>query len=344
MIEKKLRTLRFFKYLKISLISGFVSVGINYFINFYSAPFAAGVFFQVIVISFCTGFAGPFILSIVYDWLQYTRTFKRLPFLIQMLTGIILFVLIIITAYSSFILLFTGNVQTLLANLPWALILGSIIALWLMLTGIFREFLGKGFFTNLIKGLYRKVKVEKVVVMFVDLVNSTKIGETLSPESFFNLLNDFLRIVDLCCTYYRGELHKYLGDGAMLIWDVTPEGLTKVLDFISGFQEEIAEKAASLKSAYGVEINYTIGIHSGNVIKGGLGSEKREIGFWGDTINTASRIQGICKQYNVSVLLSTDFLTDVKTVIPVISKNFSPRSVGETVLRGKAGTYTLYTV
>lgn len=344
MIEKKLRKIRFFKYLKLSLVSGFISLGIGCIINTYSTPFIMSDFIKITLNAFCIAFATPFILLIAYDGLQYNRIFKRLHFLLQMLIGIILFLVIIVTAYSSFFLLFFGSTQMLLVNIQGAIFFGSVIALLLMSVSTFSEFLGKGFFTNLIKGFYQKVRVEKAVIMFVDLKNSTRMGETLKPNVFFSLLNDFLRIIDMCCTYYRGELYKYMGDGAILVWNVSPAGLSNVLDFITGFREEMAEKTASFKSTYGMEISYTAGVHSGNVIKGGLGSDKREMGIWGDTINTASRIQGICKQYNVSFLMSEDFLKDVESIIPEKAGNLSPYSVGETVLRGKAGMHKLFTV
>jgi class 3 adenylate cyclase len=343
MIEQKIKIMRFFRNIRISLISCFVSLVIHFLAEYLSSGITTTLL-KILPVTFCTGLFVPFVLLSLNTWLHHNKAFKSLPFVIQMLLGIILFIIIITMVFSLSILVFTRNIQILCDNLPGAFIIGTIVATGLFIISTLREFLGKGFWSNLIKGFYQQVRTEKAVILFVDLKNSTKMGETLTPGAFFRLLNDFLRIVEMCCTFFKGDIYKYMGDGAILVWDVSPPGLTGVLNFVSQFAQEMREKAGYFRETYGMDIAYTAGVHSGNVLKGGLGSEKRELGLWGDTINTTARIQSACKQYNVSFLLSEYFVQYLKQIIPETYAHLSLKSVGETVLRGKSGSHELFTI
>jgi class 3 adenylate cyclase len=84
-------------------------------------------------------------------------------------------------------------------------------------------------------------------------------------------------------------------------------------------------------------INVRAGLHCGPLVTGEMGSVKKEIVFLGDTVNTAARIQDLCRQTGDRVLASAD-LIDRLELPPGVAK----RSLGDLRLRGKGADLALY--
>jgi adenylate cyclase len=92
-----------------------------------------------------------------------------------------------------------------------------------------------------------------------------------------------------------------------------------------------------LRRGAGDGINVRAGLHCGEVVTGEMGSVKKEIVFLGDAVNTAARIQDLCRQTGDHVLASGD-LIDRLELPPGIAK----RSLGDLRLRGKGADLALY--
>ena len=91
---------------------------------------------------------------------------------------------------------------------------------------------------------------------------------------------------------------------------------------------------------YGVVPEFKAGMHLGLVTAVEVGSIKREIAYHGDTINTASRIQGKCNELDQTFLISET----VKEAIENLNRNYQYQSMGEITLRGKDHSVELYGV
>ena len=91
---------------------------------------------------------------------------------------------------------------------------------------------------------------------------------------------------------------------------------------------------------YGVVPEFKAGIHYGDVMAGEIGVVKREIAFSGDVLNTTARIQSKCNELGVNILLSK-FLLDK---LNLRSDTFTPKLMGDIMLRGKELSLSLYTV
>jgi adenylate cyclase len=89
---------------------------------------------------------------------------------------------------------------------------------------------------------------------------------------------------------------------------------------------------------YESQPTFKAGLHCGEVTTGEIGALKKEIIFTGDTLNSTSRIQSLCNDYDVDILLSEDLLRVLHTPL------YQFHSLGKNELRGKLKNVELFTV
>ncbi|TAK24271.1 MAG: tetratricopeptide repeat protein [Chloroflexota bacterium] len=134
-----------------------------------------------------------------------------------------------------------------------------------------------------------------VSVLFTDMSGSTAMAEKMDPEEFTTIVNDLFTRLGACITQYEGHIDKYIGDaimatfGAPIAHENDPErAILAALDM----QEEVRRVAARLHRRTGVMLRMRVGINTGEVIAGHVGSEARsDYTVMGDTVNTASRLE-----------------------------------------------------
>jgi adenylate cyclase len=142
----------------------------------------------------------------------------------------------------------------------------------------------------------------EVTVMFADLVGFTKLSTHLSPAELVELLNQIFSAFDELADRYGLEKIKTIGDAYMVVG-----GLPMVTD---NHAEAIAEMAIDIQATIGnmrtkgdQPLSMRIGIHTGPVEAGVIGTKKFTYDLWGDTVNTASRMesQGVAGSIQVTV-------------------------------------------
>ena len=111
------------------------------------------------------------------------------------------------------------------------------------------------------------------------------------------------------------------------------------LDCFTAMKAALRSREAQYRSAFGLAPTFKAGIHLGRVTSGEIGVVKREIIFSGDVLNTTARIQGLCNQYKVDLLVSEQ-LTDTLVLPP----DWEGHSLGEVSLRGRNEKIKLYTI
>ena len=159
-----------------------------------------------------------------------------------------------------------------------------------------------------------------VTIMFCDIRDFTRLSEAQEPEAVVQFLNQFFaKMIDVIFKY-RGTLDKFIGDGIMAVFGAPID---------TGMNEELAIRAA-LEMRQELEainseriqgeptIHFGIGIHSGEVIAGNIGSEKRlEYTVIGTPVNIASRIEGLNKRLKTDILISEATYLKVRNLIQV---------------------------
>ncbi len=133
-------------------------------------------------------------------------------------------------------------------------------------------------------------RIEPATVMFIDIVGFTKMSAVMPPEQVVRFLNDLFSELD-AMTAKRGlEKIKTIGD-AYMVGSGVPEGRPDHADAAAWLALEIRDLVKSLETPDGNHLDVRIGIHTGPVVAGVIGVTKLSYDLWGDTVNTASRME-----------------------------------------------------
>ena len=136
----------------------------------------------------------------------------------------------------------------------------------------------------------------------------TSISERLSPQQVVNLLNRYFTPMTSLVRGCGGTLDKFIGDALMAFWnaplDVTDHARLEVETALA-MQERLLALNEELEADFGVSIRMGAGIHTGPAYVGNMGSaELVNYTLIGDNVNLASRLEGLCPQYGVGVVVS----------------------------------------
>jgi adenylate cyclase len=146
----------------------------------------------------------------------------------------------------------------------------------------------------------------EMTILFSDIRSFTQLSETMTPEENFNFLNAYLKRMNPCVQYHSGFIDKYIGDGLMALFPLTPDN---AIESAIEMQKEIRNYNKSRLEKKYKPIEIGIGIHTGMIILGTIGTEDRMEGtVISDAVNLASRIEGLTKIYGASILMSIETL------------------------------------
>jgi adenylate cyclase len=136
---------------------------------------------------------------------------------------------------------------------------------------------------------------QTITILFADIRGFTRISEHAAPERIVGLLNRYFSAMTDIIFAHGGTLDKYLGDGLMALFGApttTPEDASNSLNAAVAMQRRILGINLELQAEGFPELGVGIGLHTGEVTVGYIGSERRsEYTAIGDTVNTASRLE-----------------------------------------------------
>jgi class 3 adenylate cyclase len=142
---------------------------------------------------------------------------------------------------------------------------------------------------------------EEVTVLFTDMVGFTPLSESLEPAELVKILNAYFSVFDRLTGDFDIEKIKTIGDAYFAVAGL-PEKKEDHAHAMAGFALKLLEELKILNSKLNVALNLRIGMHSGQVVAGVIGRKKFTFDLWGDTVNTASRMEshGIPGEIQVS--------------------------------------------
>jgi adenylate cyclase len=144
-------------------------------------------------------------------------------------------------------------------------------------------------------------------VLFSDVRGFTTISEGLDPKQLTQLMNEFLTPLTGVIYRYRGTIDKYMGDCIMAFWGAPISDPHHARDAVlAGLEMQVTmHKLESQFQARGwPPLHIGVGVNSGRMSVGNMGSEIRvAYTVMGDSVNLASRLEGLTKQYGVSMIV-----------------------------------------
>jgi adenylate cyclase len=172
-----------------------------------------------------------------------------------------------------------------------------------------------------------------VCVMFCDIRQFTHLSESLPPEQVTALLNRYFNHMAEAIHQRGGTIDKFIGDGIMAFFGAPQESADPCRDAFAAAQEMLQALARfnrELASEGRAGLAFGIGLHYGPAVIGYVGAvERYEYTAIGDTVNTASRIEGLTKELRWPVLLS-------RAVADRVDAGAGLTPLGEHAVKGRA--------
>lgn len=184
-------------------------------------------------------------------------------------------------------------------------------------------------------------EAKEMSIMFCDIRGYTSIVENLSPKQAVSILRSYYSILSDVISTYNGMINQYVGDEIFASFGspFTPENCEKyavlcaleMINQLNALNEEC-------RTYTPLPIKVGIGIHSGEVITGTLGSKSKiEYSITGDAVNTGKRIESLTKDHPNTILISEPVYEKVKDIVEV-------KPWPQVTLKGKKNELKVYEV
>ena len=195
-------------------------------------------------------------------------------------------------------------------DLPRILVIAFTASLLVGAIFELRRLVGDRVLGSFLLGTYRRPKREQRIVMFLDIRSSTALAERMGEVCMHDLITRFFFDIDRPIAEYDGEVHAYVGDAVIVTWplSVDPERNARALQCFFAAEDKMAELTPAYAQEFGVTPRFCAGVHAGPVVVSECGDAKRQIAYFGDTMNVAARLCDHCKAAEEALLVSADLL------------------------------------
>lgn len=171
-------------------------------------------------------------------------------------------------------------------------------------------------------------------ILFADIANFTPLSEKLTPTELITLLNELFSEFDRLVEHHGVEKIKTIGDCYMVASGV-PNPRIDHAQAIASLAIDLVRYINNFAQKYRYPINLRIGIHSGGVVAGVIGQQKLMYDLWGDTVNTASRMESHGEVGKIQISRAT---------YDLLGNEFICESQGEIDVKGKGKLETWHLI
>ena len=205
----------------------------------------------------------------------------------------------------------------------------------------FLQILGKESILDLKLGDQTQVKM---TVLFADIRSYTSLAETMNPEETFRFINEFLGRMGPIIQGNGGFINQYYGDGIMALFkDHHHLAIKAAIEMQKDIQVFNKERLWQKKPA----IKIGIGLNTGQLMLGVIGDENRyDSSVISDTVNTASRVEGLTKLFGSSVIISEKTLSELwienNDELDLSNSSLLYRFLGKIQVKGKSEILKIY--
>ncbi len=182
---------------------------------------------------------------------------------------------------------------------------------------------------------------KEVTVLFADLVGFTQLSEAVDPSTLVRILNGYLARVSEAITDNRGHISTFIGDGVLAFYgtlEPNPWQSNDALYTALAMRELLREYNQELAGEGLPSLGIGVGIHRGVGVAGLVGSPQRmEFAFVGRTVNLASRVQDLTRDFGVDILITDE-------VRETLDPRFRLTPLPATKVKGIADPVAIYSV
>lgn len=213
----------------------------------------------------------------------------------------------------------------------WSLVYSLAFSLVANFVGLARRLAGPRVIAHFITGRYHRPRPERRSFLLLDIAGSSAFAERIGPARFHALLNAVMYDIGDAVLEQEGEIHKYVGDEAIVSWLAPASGIDpRPLRCLAAVTERLHARAADYESAFGRPVRLRAGLHAGEVVTGELGDTRQEIAMLGDALNTAARLVDVARETGAAAV-ATAASVDLSDLPP----GWTARPLGKVALRGK---------
>ena len=184
-------------------------------------------------------------------------------------------------------------------------------------------------------------ETKQLTFLFSDIRGFTPISEKYksNPQGLTELINKFLTPMTDIILKHGGTVDKYMGDCIMAFWNAPLDCPNhQEMAIISAREMKRKLTRMNIKEEFGQELRIGIGINTGEAVVGNMGSEQRfDYSVLGDAVNLASRLEGVSKNYDTTIVIGEDTYKAVKD-------KFKFYKLDDVQVKGKSNKVAIYSI
>ena len=183
-----------------------------------------------------------------------------------------------------------------------------------------------------------QTETREATILFADLVSFTSMAERLSPQELIATLNEYFAVISDPIERNKGVINQFHGDAILASFNLPASDLDHASSAVAA-AVEIQRRLAKHRFSAGVELRARIGINTGTVVGGFVGTPDRlSYTVYGDDVNIAARLEQLNKTCNTSILVAE------RTMQLSDQQRFRYESRGSEILRGRHSAINIFTV
>ncbi len=174
------------------------------------------------------------------------------------------------------------------------------------------------------RAAYAQGREQQIAVLFADLRNFTRVSETKLPYDVVFILNRYCHAMGEAIETAGGHVDKFMGDGVMALFGLEtdgPDACRQALAAARLMSLQLVELNKALAPDLEAPLVMGLGLHFGSAIVGEMGDRgPRSLTALGNTVNTASRLESLCKPFDCELIVSETLVACAGIVLPRVNR------------------------
>lgn len=185
---------------------------------------------------------------------------------------------------------------------------------------------------NFLLGRYHRPLREQQIFMFVDILDARGLANRLGDVRAQSLISAVFFDIDGPISEFGGEIHRYIGDELVVTWPFR-QGTkdARCVQCALKIVAVVQSKSEHYRNVYGEAPRLRVALHGGPIVVSEIGDDRREIVYFGDTINTTARLRGLAKKIQRPLVVSAELLEHMR-----LPDGVGAEDMGTFELSGKA--------